>query len=86
MDRYKLDRLVFSQPYPYQHPEDEDRDGLQNAGFFINQPLDPTDSSRELHYTQLLGKQQTLPMGCDCNTAKILMMIINQFLGGFRKI
>jgi hypothetical protein len=40
--------------------EDEDRDGLQNVGFFPIQPLDPVDSPRELHYIQLPGKQQIL--------------------------
>jgi hypothetical protein len=37
---------------PYQHPEDKDRDGLQNAGFSTVQALDPADSPTELHYTQ----------------------------------
>jgi hypothetical protein len=37
---------------PYQHPEDEDRDGLRNVGLFTLEPLDPADSQRELHYTQ----------------------------------
>jgi hypothetical protein len=44
---------------PYQHTED-DRDGLWNIGFFTVQPLDPADSQRELHYTQLQGKHQLL--------------------------
>jgi hypothetical protein len=46
---YKQDSLR-SQPYPYQHPEDEDRDGLRNVGFFTVQSLDLADSLRELHY------------------------------------
>jgi hypothetical protein len=46
--------------YPYQHPEDEDRYGLQNVVFFTVQSLDLADSPRELHYTQLMGKQQML--------------------------
>jgi hypothetical protein len=33
-----------------EHPKDEDRDGLQNIGFFAVQPLDPADSPR-MHLT-----------------------------------
>jgi hypothetical protein len=40
------------------YPEDEDRDGLRNVGLLTAQPFDPADSPRELHHTQLLGKQQ----------------------------
>jgi len=29
---------------------DEDRDGLQNVGFFTAQPFDLADSPRELHH------------------------------------
>jgi hypothetical protein len=32
--------------------EDEDREGLQNVGFFTVQPLDLADSPRELHNTR----------------------------------
>jgi len=39
---------------------DEDRDGLQNVGFFVVQPLDPADNPREFLNTQLLGKHQIL--------------------------
>jgi len=46
----------------YQHPEDEDRDGLRNVGFFTVQPLDLADRPRELHFTQSPGKQQILHM------------------------
>jgi hypothetical protein len=46
----------------YQHTEEEDKDGLQNIGFFHIQPLDSADSLRELHHTQSPGKQQTLQM------------------------
>jgi hypothetical protein len=35
-----------------------DRDGLRNVGFFTAQPFDPADNPRELHHTQLPGKQQ----------------------------
>jgi hypothetical protein len=31
---------------------------LQNVGLLTAQPFDPADSPRELHHTQLLGKQQ----------------------------
>jgi hypothetical protein len=34
-------------------PEDEDRDGLQNTGFFTAQPFDPADSLRELHHVDM---------------------------------
>jgi hypothetical protein len=34
-----------------QHPEDEERDGLQNISFFTFQPLDLAGSTRELYYT-----------------------------------
>jgi hypothetical protein len=44
--------------YPYQHSEDEDRDGLQNAGFFTIQPPDPANSLRELHYISLPYKMK----------------------------
>jgi hypothetical protein len=40
-----------------QYPEDEDRDGLRNVGFFTAQPFDLADSPRELHHTQSPGKQ-----------------------------
>jgi hypothetical protein len=39
-------------------PEDEDRDGLQNIGFFTAQPFDPADNLREFHHTHLPEKQQ----------------------------
>jgi hypothetical protein len=43
------ERLVVTPPLaPHQHPEDKDRDGLQNV-FFTIQPLDPADSPRELY-------------------------------------
>jgi len=45
-----------------QHHEDKDRNGLRNVGFFIVQLLDLDDSPRELHYTQLLGKQHILEL------------------------
>jgi hypothetical protein len=50
--------LVLSQQlsiikFSDQHPEDEDRDGLQNVGFFTIQPLDLADSPRELYYSKL---------------------------------
>jgi hypothetical protein len=34
------------------YPEDEDRDGLRNVGFFTAQPFDLADSPRELHHTK----------------------------------
>jgi hypothetical protein len=40
------------------NPEDEERDGLRNVGFFTAQPFDPADSLRGLHHTQSPGKQQ----------------------------
>jgi hypothetical protein len=44
------------------NPEDEDRDGLQNVGFFTAQPFDLADSPREHHiYCQLHFKEFT---GC----------------------
>jgi hypothetical protein len=47
--------LVLWVDLPY--PENEDRDGLRNVGFFTAQPFDPADSPRELH-RQSPGKQQ----------------------------
>jgi hypothetical protein len=45
---------------PASNPEDEDRDGIRNIGFFTLEPLAPADSPRELHYTWSPGKQQIL--------------------------
>jgi hypothetical protein len=36
---------------PYDHPEDENGDGLQSVGFFTVLPLDPAESPKKLHYT-----------------------------------
>jgi hypothetical protein len=47
MGRYKYDRLDLQ---PYQYPEDKDRDGLHNAGFFTFQPFDLAGSLKELYY------------------------------------
>jgi hypothetical protein len=58
-DRYKQDDLC-PQPYPYQHLENKNRDGLRNVGFYIIQPRDPADSPRELYYTHSPGKHQNL--------------------------
>jgi hypothetical protein len=41
-----------------QYPENEDRNGLRNVGFFTAQPFDPADSPRELHHIKSPGKQQ----------------------------
>jgi hypothetical protein len=52
---------TFRRPYLPCHdknPEDEDRDGLRNVGFFTAQSFDPADSPRKLHHTQSPGKQQ----------------------------
>jgi hypothetical protein len=35
--------------YQDKYREDEDRDGLRNAGFFAAQPFDAADSPRGLH-------------------------------------
>jgi hypothetical protein len=37
-----------------QYPEDEDRDGLRNVGFFTAQPFDPAHSPRELHHSSAI--------------------------------
>jgi hypothetical protein len=43
------------------YPEDEDRDGLRNLGFFTAQPFDLADSPRELHHRFLeVAKFSTL--------------------------
>jgi hypothetical protein len=42
----------------FNNPEDEDRDGLQNVGFYKTEPPYPADSPRKLHYTHSPGKQQ----------------------------
>jgi hypothetical protein len=34
-------------------PEDEDRDGLRNVGFFTAQPLDPIEGPRKLQHISL---------------------------------
>jgi hypothetical protein len=35
---------------PLQYPEDEDRDGPRNVGFFAIQPLDVAGSPRRFYY------------------------------------
>jgi hypothetical protein len=32
------------------YPEDKDRDGLRNVGFFTAQPFDPADNLRKFHH------------------------------------
>jgi len=67
--RYRQDR-VCPQPCPYQHLEDEDRDGLQNIG----------DSARELYYTWLLGKHQMLATIMICLQIHIIFCIGKIFI------
>jgi hypothetical protein len=52
----KFSRAISQVKWLY--PEDKDRDGLQNVGFFTAQTFDLADSPRELHHTQSPGKQQ----------------------------
>jgi hypothetical protein len=56
VERWK--KPTFRGPSLPLYPEDEDRDGLRNVGFFTAQPFDPPDRPRELPHTQSPGKQQ----------------------------
>jgi len=59
---YQLDQVVEQWKDRF---EDKDRGGLQNdVPSPTVQPLDLADSPRELHYTQLPGKQQVLFHQC----------------------
>jgi hypothetical protein len=39
-----------NQHFEDKHPDNKDRDGLWNIGFFTAQPFDPADRLRKLHH------------------------------------